>query len=276
MGAGDQETIGEPLTSEDRTLGGDVEEEEVPTAPARPPSLLNLLHGTQVSIEKTRIAAGNRVNAIVRGADYAPTPVTELYEELWHDLERWETRIEKAMAGEAANFKVWDTWLSHVRGIGPGLASQMLAMLLPPLAERGPSTWYKAGGLNTELQPDGLMRLPRARAGQDGLSYYPRLRRCLWNVATSFVRVGGYYRAVYERQKARLQAIHVRDPHWPPHRIDAAARWAMIKLFLAHLWCAWLEAEGIQEEAQRKAYVIDVLRHPTYIPLPRWDGKAKI
>lgn len=268
----------------------------------RPLSGLRLLMDTQISLEKARVSVGNRVSALERGADDAEDPVLLVYRELHAALEGWEERMEDLAAAEARKFPVWDYWLSHVKGIGPALASQMLAMLLPPLPDRGPSTWYKAAGLAPEERPDGLSRLPRAQKPRCGacssttfrlkegarvcsecgwqapeglgrLSYYPRLRRCLHNVATSFVRVGGYYRTVYETRKERLQVQHAGDSQWPPHRVDSVARWQMVKLFLSHLWEQWLEAEG---QTGRRAYVLDVLKHPHYVPAPRWGGNVKI
>lgn len=238
----------------------------------RPDSGLKLLHGTQISLEKARIQVGNRVSALERDADWTTSDIGVLYAELHAALEGWEERLERAMAREASAYPVWDAWLSHVRGIGPGLASQLLAMLLPPLPDRGPSTWFKAAGLTVE-QIDGVSHLPRARVGQEGLSYYPRLRRCLFNVATSFVRVGGYYRAVYETRKARLVAQHAGDVAWPPYRLDSVARWVMVKLFLSHMYEKMLESDG---HVGRRAYVLDVLGHTQYQPPPEWDGQHKM
>ncbi len=266
---------------------------------------LRLLHDTQVSLEKARNATGNRTFALESAADEAAGPVPAIYAEVTAALESWEERFEHLMDDEASRFPIYGYWLRSVRGIGPALASQLLAMLLPPLADRGPSTWYKAAGLTVEAREDGTNRLPRARkprcancqattfrrpmrsetkrvctecgttlppdAGK--ISWYPRLRRCLHNVATSFVRNGGYYRTVYEGRKERLTAQHAGDKAWPPYRLDDVARWATVKLFLAHLWEMWLEAEGV---TGRRAYVIEVLGHPHYIPAPRSEGGRKI
>lgn len=218
---------------------------ETPTM-EREKSPLRYLHDTQVSLEKFRIQLGNRVSAIARGVDDAERPVPEAYDRVRVLAEQMETEIDKAIKDELASWPVWDQWLRHVKGIGPSLAGQMLALLLPPLPDKGPSSWYKAAGLSPEVRPDGLHRLPRARKGEGKITYHPWLRRCLYNVATSFVRNGGYYRTAYERQKARVLENAQRDPdQWPPHRIDSTARWIVVKLFLSHLWDAWCAAEGI-------------------------------
>ena len=240
----------------------------------RPPLTgLRLYHVTQVSLEKFRIQTGNRLSALERHADELDDPAAEAYRELFEVLDGFEARFEDLMLAEAKKYPVYDYWLKHVKGIGPALAGQLLAMLLPPLVERGPSTWYKAAGLTVE-EHDGQSRLPRARAGGGKLTYYPRLRRTLYNLATSFVRAGpGYYPDEYEKRKARLVAKHEGDANWPPHRLDAVARWSTVKLFLSHLYEKWLEAEG---ETGRKAYVLEVLGHTTYIAPPEPVAGRKV
>lgn len=234
-------------------------------------SVLRLMHDTQVSLEKMRIQVGNRVAALNVGADQVADETTMAYMRLHEILKIQEADFELVMAKHAAAHPVWP-WLGSVRGIGPALGSQMLSMLLPPLEDRGPSTWYKAAGLTVELRPDGTYRLPRARAGEGKITYYPRLRRCLHNVAESFVRQGGYYREIYDVRKTALIAKHVADETWPPHRLDSVARWATVKLFLAHLYEEWSEAIGIHG---RRAYVVDRLGHH-YVPPPQADGGKKI
>lgn len=236
---------------------------------------LRHLHDTQVSLEKLRIGIGNRVSAIQRGVDENENPVPDVYMRLHGMADQMEAEIDKAILDELGNWRVWNEWLRHVKGIGPSLAGQMLAMLLPPIPSKGPSSWYKAAGLTAYENEAGQMRLerPGSGRGENGkLSYHPWLRRCLFNVATSFVRNGGYYRQVYERGKAQLQERHAGDENWPPHRVDSAARWKMIKLFLSHLWEAWSVAESIP---RRPAYVIEKLGHQ-YIPRPMPEGKGKI
>lgn len=232
---------------------------------------LRLLYDTQVSVQKLRISLGNRVSALERGVDSVELPTPQVYADLAAMAEGMESRINKAIAAELKMYPVWDSWLSHVRGIGPLLAGQMLSLLLPPLEERGPSTWYKAAGL-APSEHSGLMRLPRPRAGEGKITYHPWLRRCLWNVGTSFVRNGAFYRDVYDTAKQELVAKHTGDESWPPHRLDSVARWKMVKLFLAHLWEEWLAADG---KTGRRAYVIDKLGHH-YVAPPQRTGTARI
>ncbi len=253
-------------------MTGDSENDMTNGNPVADRAALRLLHDTQVSVEKIRIQVGNRVGALERGDDQAEGVIRDAYAALHDQLKEQEELFEALMAHEAEQHPAYP-WLKMVKGIGPALASQLLSMLLPPLPGKGPSTWYKAAGLTVELRPDGLYRLPRARVGEGAITYYPRLRRCLHNVAESFVKVGGYYREVYDKRKATLQAKHKDDENWPPHRIDNVARWITVKLFLAHLWEMWCKAEGIRD---RKSYVVDKLGH-NYIPPPiSSDGRKKV
>ena len=238
----------------------------------RPVSRLNGWHRTQRSLEKLRVEMGNRKSALDRGVDTAEGETEDYYERLNVALEGFEREAETLMAAELVHYPVWDFWLRHVKGIGDGLSAQLLSMLLPPIPEKAVSSWYKAGGLAPEVLENGETHLPRARAGQDGLSYYPWLRRCLYNVATSFVRNGGYYRQVYEQEKERFQLQHGGD--WLPIRIDRVARWRTIKLFLSHLWDAWCECENIP--ARRKPWIIEYGGHTTLIERHLPDGKGKI
>jgi hypothetical protein len=246
--------------------------EPMENGPLLAKSPLRHLHDTAVSVEKLRIALGNRVSALQRGVDDAERPVPEVYVQLAKAAEDMEALIDKGIADELETWAVWREWLRHVKGIGPSLAGQMLALLLPPIPTKGPSSWYKAAGLVPEERPDGLMRLPRARAGEGKITYHPWLRRCLYNVATSFVRNGGYYREVYEQAKARLLQLHEGETDWPPIRVDRVARWKTVKMFLAHTWEAWCEAEGIPA---RRPYIVDQMGHQ-YIPRPMPTGNGKI
>lgn len=252
-------------------------------------SPLRHLHNTQTSLEKFRIALGNRVSAVERGVDDIGGEVPEIYDRLHKMAKEMENEIDSAIASELTNWSVYNNWLKNVRGIGPSLSGQLLALLLPPIPEKGPSSWIKAAGLAAEERPDGQRRLPRARVGEGKIKYHPYLRRCLYNVATSMVRQGNYYRGIYEKYKARIYETHNGDENWPPIRIDRAARWKMITIFLAHLWQAWCESEGIRD---RGPYGLTVLPDGTkviritfldggyqdheYEERPLFDGKMKI
>jgi hypothetical protein len=228
---------------------------------------------TAASVEKLRVAMGNRISALERGVDSASGPVPPIYGEIMVGLEHLEDLIDVAVEDAVSKLPVYNLWLRHIKGIGPALAAQMLAFLLPPKDGLGVGTWYKATGLTPQWQEkEGQWRLPRDRAG-DQAHHHRYMRRCLHNVATSMVRVGGFYRQVYDDQKSRLVAAHQGDAAWPPHRLDDTARWITVKLLLSHLWHKWAEIEGV---AIRPPYVIEVLGHTGYVPPPEPNGNGKI
>ena len=51
-------------------------------APSPPESVLGTLHKTGRSVEKLRVAMGNRVSALARGADEATPATPEIYKRL--------------------------------------------------------------------------------------------------------------------------------------------------------------------------------------------------
>ena len=202
--------------------------------------------------------------------DSSEAPVPSIYSQVASMAEDIEQRLDEAIKDELeSNWPVYNVWLRHVKGIGPGLSAQLLSFLLPPIPEKGPSSWYKAAGLVPTENDKGQFRLPRPTKDGGKITYHPYLRRCLYNVSTSFVRNGGFYRQMYDQTKARLVAIHAGDPNWIPFRIDRTARWKAVKIFLAHLWEAWSECEGLPS---RLPYVVEVLGHQM-IPRPMYDGK---
>lgn len=258
---------------------------------------------TAASLEKVRVAMGNRLGALERGADMAEDPTEAVYSEIQTGIERLEELIDLAVEDAVNKFPVYNLWLRHVKGIGPALAAQMLAFLLPPKDGLGVGTWYKASGLYSQYREEqDMWRLPRDREGEQA-HHHRYLRRCLYNVAKSFVRIGGFYRSVYDDQKGRLI-----QKHWPPDlietlriaraapeegqakllegvskrgaalgwtllRLDQTARVITVKLFMSHLWHKWAEIEGV---AIRPPYVIEVLGHKGYIPPPEPSGNGKI
>lgn len=184
-----------------------IEEQETTRAPA---SGLRVLYNTSLSLQKLRIGIDNRVSALEKGFDKADESVPPVYARISELANKMEGEIDGAIADELErSWPVYTDWLCHVRGIGPSLSGAMLSLLLPPLADRGPSTWYKAAGLYVEQHEDGTSRIPRPHKGGGKVTYHIGLRVLLYNVATSFVRLGGYYREAYDRRKERLFALHM-------------------------------------------------------------------
>ncbi len=276
--------------------------------------ILKELQQNARTLERTRIQISNRMGSVQRGDHTVYAEVADINALILEEIAKLEKMVDVALAEALYEHPLWDAWLSGLYGVGRSVMPQILALLLPPLPDRGPSTWFKAAGLipeeqtltkyviqnwhgadlcpvfatRTECQGEwdarargGLVsaergdhiatithtikRLPRARAGGPKLTHHVWLRRCLWLQSRQFVMVGkGYYRTWYDTKKRELTGKHAGDPDWPQWRLDAAARWSMMRLFLSHLYERWAEVEGFPS---RKAYVVERLGHH-YLPPP--------
>ena len=138
--------------------GEDVVSIEQPKTAQRPMHLNTLVH-LQAIIERARISAGNQVLHI---EDEAARDLTATIKATLADL---EAKIEAHMARTVQEHPAWP-WLKKVKGVGPQTASLMLAYLLPPREDKGPSSWYKAAGLYA-------ITLPSAN-GEEQQSRMPR------------------------------------------------------------------------------------------------------
>lgn len=224
------------------------------------------LYNTSRSIEKFRVQMGNRLQAVDRQSDELDPQVMMFYERVEKQLREWESELDTILINELTQFPVWDYWLKHVKGVGGTMASHLLNQLLPPLPDRGVGTWFKAAGLYVDPETN---RMPHLTKGEP-VTYHMWLRRCIWLQADLFTKVGGYYKIRYQQDCQRLLHIH---PDWNDPHVHSVARWSSVKLFLSHLYEAWLEAENTPYT--RKVYAERVLGHE-YIPVPRWNGKNKI
>ena len=107
------------------------------------------VYNTSRSVEKFRIQISNRLSSIDRGVDTVTEPTTSLYESMDKQIREWEHQLDALMQDKLPEYPVYDYWLKHVKGIGPALSAHLLCLLLPPLPDRGPGTWFKAAGLYT-------------------------------------------------------------------------------------------------------------------------------
>lgn len=223
---------------------------------------LAALARTHAVIERARISVNNQSKA-----PYLTDEQRLYYREIAEVMEALEERCEKQLAKLVKQHPTWH-WLSQVKGIGPQTAALLLGYLLPPRADKGPSSWYKAAGL-APIETEGGARLPRYGLLPKGqrASWHPRLRRNLYVVAECLIRGRGYY---YQRYLEFKEALTRGRQDWPAWRVHRVASWKMVKLFLSHLWEVWCKAEGIP---CRGPYPIVILGHDRVLPVP-WEGQA--
>lgn len=171
-------------------------------------------------------------------------------------------------------------WLKDVRGIGPSLAGRLLARLDIGRATSPASFWAYCGlatvaarewtctrcrttvrrpahrppsggaprcprrgcgGTLHEMDPTARIAQPWRGAG--GAPAFDRAaKQACYLIGVSFTRQGGRYKEYYKEVRAQLEAAH---PDWPKARRYLTALRRTEKRFLADLWCAWREAEGL-------------------------------
>lgn len=202
------------------------------------------------TLQKSRIAFGNRVSALERGADAADDVTQKIFAK-WHErFEELEKEADKDIAALVDGVAIVKQ-LTELKGIGRLLAAKVVAMIDIERADTVSALWRYAGY--------GVVEGGRERPVKgEKLHYNIRLKTTLYLVATSFLRCGSPYRALYDSSKAYYEANR---PEWNKARIHAASLRRMIKVFLAHLWMRWRELEGLPTRA---LYAHERLGHSSY------------
>ena len=224
---------------------------------------LRILVDVREAMQKERIGFGNRVGALERAADTG-NGETEAMMQRW--LEHFAAVEKQADADIKAAVKEYGIYeyVSRVKGIGPMLAAQLVALIDIERAATVSALWRYAG----YAVFDGERERPRKG---ERLSYNARLKKVCYLVGTSFLKSSSPYRAVYDSAREYYAANR---PDWTAAHQHMAAMRRMIKHFLAHLWQVWRELEGLPTRA---LYVEERLGHE-HIPSPveyGWYGKAE-
>jgi len=131
--------------------------------------VLRAIADTFESIQKERIRANNKLQAIFRGVDEKDPLREKVYSQIAR-LEDLGKDLEKLMVEELKNIPVWQEFLMHVKGIGPRLAVRLLALPLEPAKHL--SSWYAYFGLTpiywlAECE-EGLPVLERCGSDREG------------------------------------------------------------------------------------------------------------
>jgi len=178
--------------------------------------------------------------------------IEELDELVWfhNKLLETEKEIYKRLDLWSKEFEIRKRYLNHIKGIGPVLASGLIAWLYP--IERFPKVsklWSYCG-----LAPG------QKRKRGEKLNYNPRLKTLCWKIWNSFVKVKGKYREFYLKFKEDCKKKH---PDWTKLHIHNYAGRKTVKLFLSHLWETWRKLEGLPVT---EPYPIQILGHSEFIP----------
>lgn len=228
---------------------------ETPTAPDHR-SDLRWLYDAYVQTQKLRIAIGNRIGAVERAADDAP--LSRSIEKLFLDLRDGERAIfgdmEDALVGHPAM-----PWLGRVKGIGPTLATKMLALIGDVSTFTTVSKLWRFAGYAVI---DGHRERP---VKGEKLHYCAPLKTTMYLVAGSFLKAKSPYEQLYRNARERYAARELAKPkaeQWPDGRQHLTAIRVMNKVFLQHLWLTWRQALDLPT---RSLYVEERLGHTTII-----------
>lgn len=203
------------------------------------------------TLQKSRIAFGNRISAIERGDDIADEITLAM-------LSRWHKRFDDLEA-EATNDLIElvkdETIIKHmveVKGVAETLAAKVISMIDIERADTVSALWRYAGY--------GVVNGEREKPVKgEKLHYNKRLKTTCYQVGTSFLRSNSPYRQTYDNAREHYE---VKRAEWTKgHQHNAAMR-KMIKLWLSHLWVRWRELEGLPTN---HPYVHEKLGHNHYI-----------
>ena len=203
------------------------------------------------TLQKSRIAFSNRLDAIERGDDQPSNGSIEL-------LERWHKRfsdLEKELDQDIAQLVdgvLLVELMTEVKGVGKILAAKVISMIDIERADTVSALWRYAGY--------GVINGEREKPVKgEKLHYNKRLKSTCYLVGSSFLKSNSPYRQIYDNAK---EYYEINRTDWTKlHRHNAAMR-KMIKVWLSHLWEVWRKLEGLPV---RNIYAEDKLGHNHYI-----------
>jgi hypothetical protein len=136
-------------------------------------------------------------------------------------------------------------WVSGVRGLAEVSVAQIMSEVDIRRATHRSSLWRYAGyGIDSEGKID------RHKKGEPSC-FNSRLKTATYKVTSLQIRLSGPYARIYREAKhgylttRSSESALPKDQQWPLLRCELAARRKASKLFLAHLWEVWREAEGL-------------------------------
>lgn len=204
-------------------------------------------------IQKTRIAFGNRLEAIKRGDDQVD-PYTHDMIDRWHSL---FNGLEKEITQDIDAYVDGDEvveMMSEVPGIGPLTAAKIVAMVDIERADTISSLWRYAGYGVVDGKAERLVKGEPAH-------FNTRLKGVMGQTGSLLIRKSNPYRPIYDEAVAYYQE----NRDWSDGHVHYAALRKVIKLFLSHLWVRWRELEGLPVS---DPYIIDQPNNHTHVKKP--------
>jgi hypothetical protein len=204
-----------------------------------------------------------RMTAIERGKSNLDLEIEQIYLEQ-SSLKQVTINFEKMMKAYGATVgPIWN-WLVSIRGIGDGLAAQLLA-LIDDIGKF--DTVSKLWRFSGYAVIDGKREYPTK--GKT-LTYNKTLKSTVYLCGEQFVKhQSPLYVPIYYAEKERQRRLHPEPvsngnggKKYTDGHINYRAYRKMNKIFLQHLWLKWREYEDLPITMP---YVHDVLNHVHYI-----------
>lgn len=203
------------------------------------------------TLQKSRIAFGNRLSAIERGVDQPANGTAKLLTVWFERLQELEELADKDIQKVAAEEAIVEQMVK-IKGIGLILAAKVVSMIDIERCNSVSALWRYAGYAVIDGEREKNVKGERSH-------YNKRLKTTLYLVASSFLKCNSPYRRLYDVAKEYYERER---PDWTKlHRHYAAMR-KMTKIFLQHLWLRWRELEGLPTS---QPYVIEYLGHVDYM-----------
>ena len=181
---------------------------------------------------------------------------------IWFHNKLYETEKElyKRLDAWSRNHPLRTEYLNYVKGIGPVLASGIIAWLQEPIkkANHVSQIWSYCG-----LAPN------QVRKAGEKVNYNPRLKTFAWKIGQSFIKFKCFGRKLYDSFKEQAKQKH---PDWTKLHIHNYARRKVVKLFIASVWEVWRKMNNLPVT---KPYPIEFLGHKDIITPEMWMERKK-
>ena len=202
------------------------------------------------TLQKSRIAFGNRLSAIERGDDTVSNGTVQTLER-WHKLfDKLENELDNDIRDMIDGVEIVE-YMIAVKGVGKIYAAQIISMIDIERADTVSALWRYAGY--------GVVNGKREKLIKGETAHHNiRLKTSCYKVGGSFLRCRSPYRQIYDNSKEYYE--NNRD--WNKLHRHNAAMGKMIKVWLSHLWEVWRKLEGLPV---RNIYAQDKLGHNHYI-----------
>ena len=203
-----------------------------------------------------------RMTSIERGKSNLDLEIEKLYLEQ-SQLQQVTDNFEKMMKNYGKTVgPIWD-WMTSIKGIGDGLAAQVLALIDDiEKFETVSKLWRFAG----YAVIDGKREY--AKPGETR-PWNGKLKSTIFLCGESFIKhQSPVYVPVYYEEKERQRRLHPEPvdngngKKYTDMHIHRMAMRKMGKLLLSHLWVNWRTFDGL---TVTKPYAQDILGHTNYI-----------